>query len=419
MNSADSVKQSNLNQSRVPEPAWLRIAKVLTLLVGLVIIFTGVSLGSLYLLLSFLAPGTIGSPLNAGIIGLSMFALALGLGGALVFETVSTLSRRSSSVFHLPSPIAFIVSFVVVIALGLFVSWAGQISWVLFPFFYVLGIGLPVAWVMSVAGGRLVRSGTLVTWRETILQLSSGAFVTTSLALLFELLVVLGFLVTAAVAVLLTPGGPESIEALVVNLQSPTWIDHPGNIEELITSPVVMVSLFFLLAVAVPMIEELLKAIGVILMGYRHPSREQALWWGLLGGAGFAFAEGLFNGNLAAGELSWGALAPMRFGATILHCTTGALMGLGWYALLRHKRPLLWLTRYVQACALHAVWNALSLGLAFASPETTSHQPNVLTGTLPGLVLTGSLFLLAIAMVTLLMQLTRQLPATEEVEAPH
>ena len=418
MNTTLSIEQSDDVSPRIPESALLRIVKVLTLLIGLAIIFMGVMLGSLYLLLSLTGPQAIGgSGPNTGIAGFSMFALTLGIGGALVFQTVSTLSKRPSSIFHLPSPIIFILAFLIVIGLGVLISWAGHISWILFPFFYVLGIALPIGWVMASVGGRVIRSGTRLTWRETILQLSSGAFITTSLALLFEALVVVGVLVIAVVAIMLTPGGQKALEALVENLQSFAWTQDAGNLEAMIFSPVVIASLFFLLAVAVPMIEELFKAVGVILMSYRRPSRQQALWWGLLGGAGFAFAEGLFNGNLAVGDMSWGILAPMRFGTTILHCTTGALMGLGWYALLRHRQFLQWLKRYIQAVALHSVWNALSLSLVFILPDVSPDAPNMLSGAIPGIILTSILILQAVGMVILLLRLVRQPPPSEKAEA--
>jgi len=418
MNTTLSIEKSDVVGPRVPESAWLRIVKVLTLLIGLAIIFMGVMLGSLYLLLSLLAPHAVGgSPLNTGIAGFSIFALTLGMGGALVFQTVSTLSKRPSSMFHLPSPIIFILAFLIVIGLGVLISWAGHISWILFPFFYVLGIALPIGWVMASVGGRLIRSGTRLTWRETILQLSSGAFITTSFALFFEVLVVVVVLVIAVIAIMLTPGGPKALEALAENLQSLAWTEDPGNLEKMIFSPAVIAILFFLLAVAVPLIEELLKAVGVILMSYRRPSRQQALWWGLLGGAGFAFAEGLFNGNLAVGDMSWGVLAPMRFGTTILHCTTGALMGLGWYALLRHRQLFQWFKRYMQAVALHSVWNALSLGLVFILPDVSPDAPNILSGAIPGIILTSILLLQAVGMVILLLRLVRQSPSAEKAEA--
>ena len=403
---------------RVPEPAWLRIAKVLTLLAGSLLILAGLAVGSLYLVLSLFAPHAIGGkPLNTGTTGFAIFALTLSLGGALVFQVVSSLSGRSSSPFRLPLPVTFIAAFVVVVALGVFVSAAGSLGWMLFPVLYVLGIALPVGWVLSLVGNRLVRSGVAITWRETVLQLSSGAFVTTTFALFLEMLAVIGVIVVIVASVLMAPGGADALRSLAASAESPGWLEDPTNIEELLFTPVVAASLFFLLAVAVPLVEELLKTVGVLLMAYRRPSRQQALWWGVLGGAGFAFAEGLFNGNLAVGELSWGLLAPMRFGTTILHCSTGALMGLGWYALLNHRRLLQWLKYYVSAVILHAVWNALSLGLMFASPDAAQSLGSSTLGTAGPLLLMALLLCMTVAIMLLLLRLVRASSVSDSSEA--
>lgn len=391
----------------VPESAWIRIAKVLTLLSSLGIIFMGVTVGCLYLLLSVLAPQKLNSaPLSSGVAGFSIFALSLTLGGALLFQSVSALSRRPSSGFHLPHPIIFALAFIATVSLGALITWMGNASWVIFPIFYVLGIGLPIGWVMAAAGERFIRAGTRFNWREAILQLSSGAFITTSIAVFFEAMTLLGVIIVVFMGILVTPGGLESLEALSENLQQPGWIETPENLQNLLFSPAVIISLFFLMSVAVPLIEEMLKTVGVLLMSYRRPSKAQALWWGLLGGAGFAFAEGLFNSNLAIGDMSWAVLAPMRFGTTILHCLTGALMGLGWYALFFDKKPLQWLNRYVQAVVVHGIWNAFSLGLAFTSPSlSASGDKAIATAATPGFILTGILFLQAVLMALLLLQI--------------
>lgn len=418
MNSNLSTASSVALGRRVPESAWLRIARVFTLLAGSVLILTGIAIGSIYLVLSLFAPHAVGSsPLNAGTTGFSIFALTLSLGGALVFQVVSSLSGRSSSLFGLPAPVLFIAAFVIVVALGVVVSAIGNLGWILFPVFYVLGIALPVGWILSLVGNRLVRYGVAITWRETILQLSSGAFVTTSLALFLEMLAVIAVIVVVLIAVIVTPGGVDALQSLAESVESPGWIDDPSNIKEFLFTPVVAGSLFFLLAVAVPLAEELLKAIGVLLMVYRRPSRQQALWWGVLGGAGFAFAEGLFNGNLAIGDMSWGLLAPMRFGTTVLHCATGALMGLGWYALLRQGHLLQWLKYYVVAVILHAVWNALSLGLMFAAPDTVTVFGGVTLGTSGPLILTMLLVGEAVVIVILLLWLVRTSSQPEPSEA--
>ena len=417
MNSGPTTVPDAVVVWRDPESAWLRIAKVCTLLVGVLLILSGLAIGCVYLVLSLFVPHAVGSsPLNAGTTGFSIFALTLSLGGALVFQVVSSLARRSSSSFGLPVPLSFLFAFVLVVALGVAVSATANLAWLLFPVLYVLGIALPVGYILALVGNRLVHSGQALTWRETVVQLASGAFVTTSLALFLEMIAVFAVIAAIVVSIVVAPGGLESLKSLAAAAESPGWLDDPGHLEDLLYTPVVAGSLFFLLAVVVPLVEELLKTIGVLLMSYRRPSRSQALWWGVLGGAGFAFAEGLFNGNLAIGQMSWGVLAPMRFGTTILHCATGALMGLGWYALLRHRRLLQWLKFYLASVVLHAVWNAVSLGLTFAAPGSApAGAPNVV-GTLVPLILIASLLAEAVAMLFMLLRLVRNAARADAVE---
>lgn len=388
----------------VPESAWLRSAKVFTLLVSLVIIVGGVTSGCIYLVVAMLAPNRVGgSQLNIGVAGISIFALSLALGGALLFQAVSALSRQPSARVQLPHPMAFVLVFLLAVGVGTLATWPGGLPWVLFPFFYVLGIATPIGWVLAVVNRQLGRAGVSSTWRETILHLSSGAFISTSTAIVLELLAVVGMILIAAIVALVTPGGLEALEAFSENIQQPGWADSVDNLTGLLSSPPVVISLFFLMCIVVPLIEELLKAVGVVLMSWRRPSPVRALWWGLLGGAGFALAEGLFNSNLATGDMLWGVLAPMRFGTTILHCLTGALMGLGWYGLLFNRRPPQWLSRYVQAVVIHALWNALSLGLLFTSPGLPYVSGPATAASPVGSTLTVLLFFQAVLMVAWLL----------------
>ncbi len=391
------------------ESAWLRIAKVFTLLGSLAIVAGGVTAGCIYVVVALLALDRAGSaPLNSGVAGFSIFVLSLALGGALLFQTVSALSRRPSAAFHLPHPTVFALVFILAVGLGSLVLWPGGLSRVLFPVLYVLGIGMPIGWVLAVTSRRLSRAGLSSSWRESILQLSSGAFITTSIAVVLEALALVGIILLAVIILLLTPGGLEALEAFSENIQQPGWAESAENLAGLLFSPPVVISLFFLMCVVVPLIEELLKAAGVVLMSWRHPSPARALWWGLLGGAGFALAEGLFNSNLALGDMFWVLLAPMRFGTTLLHCLTGALMGLGWHALLFNKRPLQWLSRYALAVVIHAVWNALGLGLLFTSSGLSAASSRPASASLTSLVLVTGLFLQAVLMGAWLLRIIQK-----------
>jgi len=183
-----------------------------------------------------------------------------------------------------------------------------------------------------------------------------------------------------------------------------------------ILHPSVVLGIYLTVALVIPLIEELLKTLGVVLMSYRHPSPAQALWWGILGGAGFALTEGLLNTNLAAGDVSWVTIVPLRFGTTILHCCTGGLMGLGWYALITYRRWQDWGKSYIQAVGLHALWNAVAVSLAFASVSLSPQAPDALPLTPLSAVLTAFLVLQAAVMLFIILRLVAR--QTAQIERP-
>jgi RsiW-degrading membrane proteinase PrsW (M82 family) len=198
-----------------------------------------------------------------------------------------------------------------------------------------------------------------------VLQFSSGAFLSTALAFTLELVLIVVLLIAALVIVLASPGALEQIQTLSQRMQDPAWLQNPTELISLARHPAVIILALLVFAVAVPLIEEAVKAIGVGLMGYRHPSLPQAVLWGLAGGAGFAFAEGLLNS--ISGLDFWPLSVSVRTGATLLHCFTGALMGLAWYNILAQRRWGRGLALYGASVAAHGLWNALAGGMALLS----------------------------------------------------
>jgi preprotein translocase subunit SecG len=215
-----------------------------------------------------------------------------------------------------------------------------------------------------------------------VLQLGSGALVATLLAFTLEMAVVLGVVTSVLGVVLVQPGGSDRIQALASNLQDAAWLEDPGNLLALLRSPWVVVPALFLFAVAVPLIEEAVKTIGVPLRAYRRPSMPQAMLWGLAGGAGFALAEGLFNS--LGGMGSWAVIVSFRIGATILHCFTGAVMGLAWYHALIERRWARGIGLYAASVGIHSLWNLLVAGMAFASLGAQTGESGGLGPVAPG-----------------------------------
>lgn len=230
---------------------------------------------------------------------------------------------------------------------------------------------------------------------------------------MLEAAAVLTLIVVLIAALAVTPQGSATIQEWADRLQAPGWLDDPQNLQGVVLTPLFVFGMFFVLSIVVPLIEELFKAVGVVLMAYRHPTIQQALWWGLLGGAGFGVAESLLNGNMALGEMPWSILAPLRFGTTLLHCLTGALMGLGWHALLSHRRFWPWLKRYVQAIVLHGIWNGLTIGLLVVGFGASADAADLFRLAIPGLFLFALLIIEIFAVVIILGGLVQRVTQAE------
>jgi RsiW-degrading membrane proteinase PrsW (M82 family) len=211
---------------------------------------------------------------------------------------------------------------------------------------------------------------TDLNWRGAVLQLGSGAFLSTSLAIVLELVLIVSLVLIALVA-FLALGELETLEPFLNQLQDPSllqdpsMVQDPGMLAPLLRSPLVIATILLVAAVAIPIIEETVKTVGVGLFSYKHPSRAESFFWGIACGAGFALAEGLFNS--ITGLDSWGSVVVLRLGATLLHCLTGGLMGLAWYAFVAQRRWTRGLGLFASSVGIHGFWNAASITLALVS----------------------------------------------------
>jgi RsiW-degrading membrane proteinase PrsW (M82 family) len=130
------------------------------------------------------------------------------------------------------------------------------------------------------------------------------------------------------------------------------------------SDPVVLVLILGLVALAVPLIEELFKPIGVWMLLGRGLTPARGFVLGTLSGAGFALAESLAGGGIADG---WLAITTARIGTSALHILTSGLMG---WALVMAKskgRYLLVVLTYLVSVSLHGLWNGMVIIGSFAS----------------------------------------------------
>ncbi len=392
---------SRQRQRSGQKPAWLPTARILVLIVALGIIVLGLVISCIgFASILFAAEADL---LSMVTLLVSLLALTVGLGLALAWHAWRAEQGRASAVFQPRRVGLWLLLYVIVVALGQVILAAGVLPLIAFPPFHVAAAALPPFIILALVARKL---GGISSWRDLTLQVCSGAFVSSIVAFVLEGLLLLGILAITLLGVAVRPEGRELLQALASSLEDPSRLQDPALLAPAVASPAILVLAIALFAGLVPLIEEAVKTVGVGLRAYARPTLAQCFLWGLGGGAGFALVEGLLN--TVGGLETWAPVIVLRAGATVLHCTTGALMGLAWYnALLRRWKVVLGL--YAASAAIHGLWNAVSGGMTYFSLRTISAESTNTDSLLAGLGVFGLLpvlVLLAVAMAALLTGLT-------------
>jgi hypothetical protein len=402
------METASLNQTSPQHPfGLLQATKAAVAIIGLIIALLGGLAGLFFGLGLVFSPGSV--PVDGAVTGVAVAVLGLSLGGALAWHAGNALRQRDSALFQ-PLPVwLLLLLYLPVIALGQSFIFFDLWPALTLPPFHLLAAAIPSFTVLAFAG-RAFKPAHL-RWREVVVQFSGGALLATFIALTAEIILGLVLLLILSVAWSLLANGSIRPMELLTQLQDSRWLENPDNLQQLILYPPIAITLVAIFVVIGPLVEELAKLLGVILMSYRHPSPAQVFLWGLAGGAGFALVENLFNTTLALE--AWLFIMLLRVGATAMHCLATGLTALGWQRLLVERRPWKLLGLYIISIVIHALWNILVIGVSGVAIATTGSATDI------SLALGGSVILLflvffiilALSIIVALIALTYRLRA--------
>jgi len=379
---------------------------ILLLLGGGFLLAAGITFTLLYLATPFSYQGPDLLVTNLTIASVAAMGLLFGI--TLTHHARNVLKARPSAKFQPPSPRRLTAVFFVCLIIGqlmLSTTSSSRLIPLVFPLLHIAAAMAPSLAVLAFVGRR-TRSAS---WRTVSLELSHGALLAPVGALLAELVVILTLILAVAVVVILAPGGVESLMQLSRNLQDPSWLEDPENLARLVLSPAALAVIVAVFVVFAPLIEEFFKGLGVLLLGPRLRAQGEALLWGVACGAGFALTESLFNGSIALE--GWGAIMLMRWGASLMHCVSSGIAGLGWHQALVSKRPWHLLAAYAAASGIHALWNALAVTVALTSLVLVTRPGDATAQAFAGAVVAGAiglLFALSISMALVMRRLSRR-----------
>ncbi|KAA3642996.1 MAG: PrsW family intramembrane metalloprotease [Chloroflexi bacterium] len=322
-------------------------------------------------LLQFIDPSSAGPAAAATTM---MVAAGMATGGLLALPVAAYgLARVLGSNLPLPNKLpswwrwvilVSLVVFVFVVLIGFLVSSVEAVAWLALPPLHVLGMSLPVLWLVWIGTRKLIGGSAQRSWGVFGAGLVMGPF----FILILELaLMVLLFLMAFFVLIFVAAANPEivtTLDRLAIQLQTLPSDSRRAQVllGPYILRPELLLGSLFFIAVCVPLIEEALKPIGVWLLAGRKLTPRDGLALGMLSGAGYALFENLLQGAMPE---AWPTLAIVRIGTSVMHIFTAGLTGWGLALAWRERSYLKLGLAYFLASLIHGLWNANAIIFSF------------------------------------------------------
>lgn len=301
--------------------------------------------------------------------------------------------------------------------LGYLVSDKQPFDAILLPIFTVLAVLTPILLLFGLAVRRLEAGTRWRFWSVFGLGMTVGPLI----LIVTELLVGVVMLVGVVAYVMLIPGLADElmrVSAQLRVLSDPT--EAVMLLEPYLSNPKVLALAIGYIAVLVPLMEELVKPIGVWIFARQIRTPAEGFVLGALSGAAYGLVESLGVANVSGAD--WVTLVGARMGTGLLHIGTSGLMGWGIVSMVQERRYLRGLLAYLGSVWMHGVWNGMTILFGFSSVLSAAGTNHLSNLAVPAL---GSMAVLGIGMFFLLLHANRRLrpapiptPAPAPVSAP-
>ena len=278
--------------------------------------------------------------------------------------------------------------------IGSLVQVRESINWLILPLLTIPAVVLPIWLVFKFGVQKLPLGERWQAWS----MLGLGMTLAPLIILILELgtLIVIGVMVVIYIASqpnLVTEF--QSMAQQITRLQ-PDSPELLNLLKPYITKPITILLILSYFSFIIPVIEELIKPLGVWLFHKQIESVAQGFAFGALCGTGYALAE-TFG---VSGQVSeWSTLLTTRIGTGLLHITASGIMGAGITGALRYKRYLFFIRSYILSVLLHGLWNATAVAYSFSTNEIFHTE----TQTKPWIVSVTYLGLFAVALMLIVL----------------
>lgn len=291
------------------------------------------------------------------------------------------------------------------VLIGHLVNKNGTVNWIVLPVLTLAAVSLPILTLLGLGIRDMPLGARWQSWNVLGIAMTLAPF----LLVVIETLVMIFILILAFVFVASQPDLASEMERLSrrIIVLGPDPEAMARQLAPLMTRPAVIGVALIYFAGIVPLLEELIKPLGVWLFANRLSSPAQGFALGALSGAGYALIETL---GVSAQTADWASLLLSRIGTGILHITASALMGGAIAFAVRERRYFRLLGTYLVSVSLHGVWNALAIFYTFSTLSEYLEQDGPLNGI--GLPVAVGMGVLAVVMLGILIIANRRMGNT-------
>ena len=301
----------------------------------------------------------------------------------------------------------------IVIFIGYEIGKNNSLNWFLLPALTLPAVALPIFIVLGLGIRGIPLGARWQSWSIFGVAMTLAPFLLTVLegiALVVVVIFVAAFLASQ-------PNFLPEMEQLSrqITLMGPDPEALRNLLLPYITKPAVLTVALFYFSFLIPLMEELLKPLGVWLYARNLASPAQGFALGALSGSAYALIETL---GVSAQSEEWASLLLSRIGTGILHITTTAIMGAAIFYAIHERRYLRLLGMYLLSVSLHGLWNALAILYSFSTiTETRGAQTPFSTFRIPlitSMTILAGIFLIILILSNRRMRASLPRPILEE-----
>jgi hypothetical protein len=167
-------------------------------------------------------------------------------------------------------------------------------------------------------------------------------------------------LLAGSIALALNPEWMVTFTNIAAQLENAVTLDQILTVAApYLLNPVAIILMLLAVSVFIPLVEELVKPVGIWLLRKRPPTPQEGFALGVISGAGFALFESLIA--LASSDGNWGVAFLARVGGGLIHTLNTGLMGWAIASFWRERRFGRLARIYGLVVFLHGLWNAMTV----------------------------------------------------------